>query len=51
MRWDIVGTVVLLVTVFLLYKRGGFQTFGPSRITDWLVFLLMAGALLALVYS
>jgi hypothetical protein len=49
MRWDVVGTAVLVLAVFLLYKRGGFGIFGKSRITDWLVFLLAAGALFALL--
>jgi hypothetical protein len=51
MRWDLLGTAVLVVAVIYLYLKGGFAAFGRSRITDWLVILVMAGALAALAYS
>lgn len=51
MTWNAVGTAVLVLAVALLYKRGGFAAFGPSRITDWLVLLAVAGALAALAYA
>jgi hypothetical protein len=51
MMWDVVGTVVLLMAVYLLYKRGGFAAFGSNRVTDLLVVLLMMAAFLALLWS
>ena len=51
MRWELFGTAVLVVAVVFLYLRGGFAAFGTNRITDWLVFLVVAGALAALAYA
>ncbi|MBC7541166.1 MAG: hypothetical protein H7338_00395 [Candidatus Sericytochromatia bacterium] len=51
MRWDVIGTLVLVLAAIAVYTRGGFAMFGRNPRTDVLVVLIVAFAFAALWLS